>query len=162
MDVLKAIHSSSIAFGLYFVAFLFFVQTIWSLFYLVRPESSTRAFLFYNRILSVLIGIFTLSGVALALMGLKTPIATPGLKPGDSIVCGTQACQPLDPSRNWEHWMYTSFMVLSLVLVEVLLSGRFMERKVGARYLGLAAFFAFGAAVMVVRVVFLPGSTPGD
>ncbi len=128
---------------------------------MVRPASSAAAFLVYNRLLSVLVGIITLSGVALALMGLKTPIATPGIKPGDSVVCGTQACQPLDPSRNWEHWMYTAFIVLSLVFVEFLLSGRFVERKVGARFLGIAAFFAFGAAVMVVRVTFLPGSTPG-
>ena len=158
---MRSIHSSSIAFGILFPALLFLIQTVWSLYFVVRPTSSVRAFLTYNRLLSVLVGFITLSGVALSLMGLKTPIATKGIKPGDSIVCGTQACQPLDPSRNWEHWMYTAFIVLSLVFVEVLLSGRLVERKVGARFLGIAAFFAFGAAVMVVRVTFLPGSTPG-
>ena len=161
VDFLRSIHSSSIALGILFPAFLFLIQTVWSLYFVVRPASSVRAFLTYNRLLSVLVGIITLSGVALSLMGLKTPIATPGVKPGDSMVCGTLACQPLDPSRNWEHWMYTAFIVLSLVFVEVLLSGRLVERKVGARFLGIAAFFAFGAAIMVMRVVFLPGSTPG-
>ncbi|WP_369699451.1 hypothetical protein [Deinococcus sp. YIM 77859] len=68
---------------------------------------------------------------------------------------------PVDPSRNWEHWMYAGFALLSLYVTEVLLQGRLVHPRRGLRVLPVVTLFLYGCAYMVGRVAVFPGSTPG-
>lgn len=160
MDLLKLLHDWSRN-GLPFM--LFFVQWVWSLSFLWRPVW-VGGFMFLSRILFFLVGILAVSGIGLAFMGLHVPIATVGARPDLSVVCNrssTLDCLPWDPSRQWEHLMYGAFLVLSSVAVEALYRGTLMEKRQGLRWIPLATLFAFGCAVRVGQVAYLPGATPG-
>lgn len=157
MEFLQTLHDLSLWLGTLFVLLLFLVQTLWGVWLLIRPNTDLNAFKWFNRGIAVYIGIISISGILLSLLGKKVPVATVGSKPNLSASCDPtgQICQPLDPNRNWEHWMYASFIILSLALLEWLVSGKHISKQIGARLTAVVAFFAFGAAFMVARVAFI-------
>lgn len=68
---------------------------------------------------------------------------------------------PVDPSRDWEHWMYSALCLLTLYITEVLVKGRLVPHRPGLRFLPVATLFLYGCAYMIGRVAVFPGSTPG-
>lgn len=93
------------------------------------------------------------TGVALALGGLKVPSST---DVGGGL---TKYGLPVDPKRDGEHWMYAAFALLSLFIIEVLIAGRLLDRKKGLRYLPVVTLFLYGVAYMVARVAVFPGNS---
>ncbi|GMA16816.1 hypothetical protein E5F05_16515 [Deinococcus metallilatus] len=112
-------------------------------------------FLVWLRLTWVLTLIPVVTGVILAVGGEKVPSAT---NVGGGL---TKYGYPVDPSRDWEHWMYSAFALLSLYVIEVLVKGRLISHRRGLRYLPVATLFLYGCAYMIGRVAVFPGSTPG-
>jgi hypothetical protein len=158
VEFLQTLHKFAIVFGPLFLVQLFAAQTLWGIWLAVRPNTDLNAFRWFNRAIALYVGIISLSGIVLSLLGQKVPVATPNSKPNLSMSCNDAGdiCQRLDPNRNWEHWMYGSFIILSLILAEWLVSGKHIPKSFGARLTAVVAFFALGAAFMAVRVAILP------
>ncbi|BDP41168.1 hypothetical protein DAETH_11370 [Deinococcus aetherius] len=138
---------------------------VWSLGPALKRQVG-RGFLVWLRVVWVLTLIPAVTGVILAVGGAKVPSAvranTEYLQENCRQVGDlTRYCLPVDPSRDWEHWMYTGLALLSLYVIEVLVKGRLVEHRSGLRFLPVATLFLYGVAYMVVRVALLPGSTPG-
>jgi len=112
-------------------------------------------FLVWLRLTWVLTLLPAVTGIILALGGEKVASAT------DAGGGQTRYGYPVDPSRDWEHWMYSAFVLLSLYIIEVLVKGRMVEHRVGLRYLPLVTLFLYGCSFMISRVAVFPGSTPG-
>ncbi|MCY1702510.1 hypothetical protein [Deinococcus sp. SL84] len=77
----------------------------------------------------------------------------------------TRYCQPVDPPRDLEHWMYTGFTVLSLLAVEALArdrwNGEFLGVNIGLKLLPVITLFLAGCVYMIGRVAVLPGNSAG-
>ena len=160
MNVLQALHDLQFNTGLarlfptpYALATL--VLFVWSFVFLFQPRPS-RAFTLLLRVTWVTFLLPAVTGVILALGGLKVPSAVAA--PGRDV---TKYGFLPDPSRNWEHWMYALFGLISLVAIEALLAGRAVPHRTGLRFLPVVTLFLYGVAYMVGRVAVLPGSTPG-
>lgn len=159
MDLLRAVHTFHLntPFGIflstpYVVAAL--VLFAWSLGPALKGQVG-RGFVAWLRLTWVLFLLPGVTGVLLALGGARTASAT---DVGGGL---TRYGFPVDPSRNWEHWMYTAFCLLSLYIVEVLVGGRVVARTAGLRLLPVVTLFMYGCAFMISRVAVFPGSTPG-
>ena len=114
-----------------------------------------RAFLVWLRLTWAAFLLPAVTGVVLALGGLRVASAT------DAGAGTTRYGFPVDPSRDWEHWMYVAFVLLSLYIIEVLVRGRMVEHRVGLKFLPVVTLFMYGCAFMIARVAVFPGSTPG-
>ncbi|GAA5514976.1 hypothetical protein Dcar01_03740 [Deinococcus carri] len=123
-------------------------------------------FLVWLRIVWALTLLPVVTGVILAVGGEKVPSATRASAAYLREHCPavgdfSRYCLPVDPSRDWEHLMYTAFALLSLYVIEVLVKGRMIPHRTGLRFLPVATLFLYGCAYMVGRVAVFPGSTPG-
>lgn len=130
------------------------VLFVWSL----GPALKGRVgpgFLIWLRLTWVLTLLPVATGVILAVGGAKVPSAT---DVGGGL---SRYGLPADPSRDWEHWMYGAFGLLSLYVIEVLIRGQAVEHRRGLRYLPLATFFLYCVAIRVVQVAVFPGASPG-
>ncbi|AWT36122.1 hypothetical protein GCM10008956_01250 [Deinococcus arenae] len=114
-----------------------------------------RGFLVWLRVTWATFLLPAVTGVLLALNGEKVASAT---DMGKGL---SRYGQPVDPSRNLEHWMYVAFVLLSLFGIEFLVASRLIDRRIGLRFLPLVTFFMYGCAFMIGRVAVFPGSTPG-
>lgn len=160
MSVLQALHNWQFnsALALLFptpFALACLVLFVWSLVFLWRPVV-TAGFRWVTWACWALFLLPAVTGVLLALTGHKVPSAV--------AAAGTDATKygfAPDPSRNWEHWMYSAFALLSLLLIPPLTSGRLFRPEVGARLVPAVTFFLYGVAYMIGRVAVFPGSTPG-
>ncbi|UQN06923.1 hypothetical protein [Deinococcus sp. QL22] len=112
-------------------------------------------FIFWLRVTWFFTLLPAVTGIILALNGQAVPSATAAA--GGLTKYGFEP----DPSRNWEHWMYSAFALLSLYVLEVLVRGKLIEHRTGLRFLPVVTLFLYGVAYMVGRVAVLPGSTPG-
>lgn len=130
------------------------ILTVWSLVPAIRGRVDIP-FLIWLRLTWVTLLLPGVTGILLALGGLKVASAT------DAGNGATRYGFLPDPSRNWEHWMYVAFCLLSLYVLEVLVRGRLIEHQEGLRFLPVATLFLYGCAFMIGRVAVLPGSTPG-
>ncbi|ADV67112.1 hypothetical protein [Deinococcus maricopensis] len=173
MSLLTSLHDLQFRTGLAFLfptplALATLLLFLWSLRFLARTDVP-RAFVTLVRVTWVLALLPAITGVLLALGGAKTASATrataeelarncPAATPAQDL---TRYCLPYDPSRNLEHWMYASFVILSLVMIELMLRGRFLSERTALRLIPVAALFLYGVAYMVGRVAVFPGSTPG-
>jgi len=127
----------------------------WSLIFLVRT-AVPAGFVVLLRVTWAAYALNALSGVVLALSGMKVPSAVPA--PGrDTTVFGL----PPDPSRHPEHFMYAFFFLVSLYAMEVMIAGRVIKHERALRLMPVVTLFLAGVAYMSVRVAYLPGSTPG-
>ncbi|MCD0166628.1 hypothetical protein [Deinococcus sp. 12RED42] len=159
MEFLRLIHGYQFnnAFALLFptpYALATLVLLIWS----VAPALKGRVgpgFMVWLRLTWVLTLLPGVTGVIMALGGAKVPSAT---DVGGGL---SKYNYPADPSRDWEHWMYAAFCLLSLCVLEVLVRGRLIEHRLGLRFLPVVTLFLYGCAYMVGRVAVFPGSTPG-
>ncbi len=115
-----------------------------------------RPMVWWLRLTWVLTLLPAVTGIILSLGGGKTASAVAAAGKAT-----TKYGYPPDPSRNFEHWMYAAFVLLSLYIIEVLVGGKLIKHNPGLRYLPLVTFFMWGCAFMVYRVAVLPGSTPG-
>lgn len=159
MEFLRLVHGYQFgsALALFFptpFALATLILFVWSLGPAVKGTVRT-AFLVGLRVVWALTLIPAVTGVILAVGGAKVPSAT---NVGGGL---TKYGLPYDPSRDWEHWMYTAFALLSLYVIEVLVKGRLIEPRQGLRFLPVATLFLYGVAYMVGRVAVFPGSTPG-
>lgn len=159
MELLRLIHGYHLntPFGLLLstpFAVVTLVLFLWSFGPALKGEVRL-GFLVWLRLTWVLTLIPIVTGVILAVGGEKVPSAT---NVGGGL---TKYGLPVDPSRDWEHLMYTAFALLTLYLMEVLVKGRMVEHRKGLRYLPAATLFLYGCACMVARVAIFPGSTPG-
>ncbi|GAA5435199.1 hypothetical protein ACMT4L_11585 [Deinococcus sp. A31D244] len=160
MEFLRLIHGYQFNSGLaqlfptpYALATL--VLFVWS----IAPAVKMRiggGFMLWLRVTWVLTLLPAVTGVILALGGAKVPSATDA---GEGV---SKYGFPVDPSRDWEHWMYAGLCVISLYVIEVLVRGRLIEHRVGLRLLPVATLFLYGCAYMIGRVAVFPGSTPGS
>lgn len=130
------------------------VLFLWSLGPALKREVRT-GFLAWLRLTWVLTLIPVVTGVILSVGGAKVPSAT---NLGGGL---TKYGLPYDSSRNWEHWMYSAFCLLSLFIIEVLVRDRTVGNRTALRFLPVATLFLYGCAYMVGRVAVFPGSTPG-
>lgn len=159
MDLLRLIHNARFdtPFGIFLSTPLVaatLVLFVWSVGPALRGEVR-RGFLVWLRLTWALTLIPAVTGVILAVGGEKVASATDA---GGGV---TRYGFPVDPSRDWEHWMYTAFVLLSLYVIEVLVKGRVVEHRLGLRFLPLVTLFLYGCSFMVGRVAVFPGSTPG-
>lgn len=170
MDVLRLIHGYQFGSALALLfptpyALATLVLFLWSLGPALKGEVR-QGFLVWLRLTWVLTLLPVVTGVILAVGGEKVPSATRASADYLREHCGqvgdlSKYCLPVDPSRDWEHWMYSAFALLSLYIIEVLVKGRLISHRRGLRYLPVATLFLYGCAYMVGRVAVLPGSTPG-
>ncbi|MBZ9750346.1 hypothetical protein K7W42_05645 [Deinococcus sp. HMF7604] len=135
------------------LALLTLVLFVWSLGPALKLQVGTP-FLVWLRLTWAGLLLPGVTGILLALGGLKVPSAT-------DVGGATKYGYAADPSRDWEHWMYTAFCLLTLYIIEVLVKGRMVEHRIGLRLLPVATLFLYGCAYMVGRVAVFPGSTPG-
>ena len=168
MDVLRAFHDYKL-FWLWPTPFALccFVLMIWSVLPALRGRMD-RGFVWLTRLSWAVFALYGVSGIILALSGQKvaSAVATTDAriidicaKAGISVSGGvTRYCFPPDPQRNLEHWMYTSFCLVSLYLIGRIIAGTLVERRLGLRYLPLVTLFLWGAAYMIWRVAVLPGN----
>jgi hypothetical protein len=130
------------------------VLFVWS----VAPAIKGRVgpgFMVWLRLTWVLTLLPGVTGLLLALGGAKVPSAT---DVGKGV---TKYGFPADPSRDWEHWMYAGFCLLSLYVIELMIREKLTPQRLGLRLLPVATLFLYGCAYMVGRVAVFPGSTPG-
>ncbi|MCP2013191.1 hypothetical protein L1280_000319 [Deinococcus sp. HSC-46F16] len=159
MELLRLIHGYQFNNALAFLfptpyALATLVLFVWSLGPALKGELR-GGFLAWLRVTWVLTLIPVVTGVILSLGGAKVPSAT-------AVQDGlTKYRYPADPSRDWEHWMYSAFCLLSLYVLEVLVRGKLVEHRRGLRFLPVVTLFLYGCAYMVGRVAVFPGSTPG-
>lgn len=159
MELLQAVHGYQF-FGAWAkltptpYALVTLVLFVWSIFPAIRGavHSSFTAGLRVTWFFTLLPAV---TGILLALNGLKVPSATAAA--GGLTKYGFEP----DPSRNWEHWMYSLFALMSLYVLEILVRGKLIDHRVGLRFLPVVTLFLYGVAYMIGRVAVLPGSTPG-
>lgn len=159
MELLRALHNFRFdtPLGLFFsnpLVAASLVLFVWSLGPALKGTVG-RPFLVWLRLTWAAFLLPAVTGVILALGGLKVPSAT------DAGSGASRYGFPVDPSRDWEHWMYVAFVLLSLYIVEVLVKGRMVEHRVGLKFLPVVTLFLYGCAFMIGRVAVFPGSTPG-
>ncbi|WP_412028477.1 hypothetical protein [Deinococcus yunweiensis] len=130
------------------------VLFLWSVAPAVKGTVS-RGFIVWLRVTWAAFLLPAVTGVVLALGGLKVASAT------DAGGGTTRYGFPVDPSRDWEHWMYAAFTLLTLYVIEVLIKGRVIEHRLGLKFLPVATLFMYGCTFMIGRVAVFPGSTPG-
>lgn len=151
------------------------VLFIWSLAPAVKGEVGTglRGWLRLTWLLTLLPMV---TGIALAVGGGKVPSAVLAPDPaalgascqayaarqGWAADTLTRYCLPVDPARDLEHWMYTSFTLLSLLAVEALVhrrwDGNFLGVGLGLKILPVITLFLYGCVYMIGRVAALPGN----
>lgn len=160
MDFISGIHGLHLppGFGTPFfptpLALITLILFCWSILPAIQQKIS-GPFLIYLRLTWLAALYPAITGLLLALNGRKVPSAT--AVNGDL----SKYNLPADPSRNWEHWMYAGFILLTLYIIELLIKGEWIKREVALRYLPLATFFLYGVAIRVGQVAVFPGSTPG-
>ncbi|AXG98909.1 hypothetical protein DVJ83_06740 [Deinococcus wulumuqiensis] len=159
MDVLRALHGYSFNFDAAFLAPNPFALTslllfVWS-FWMLRRDEVTPGFLAGVRLTWLTFLLPALTGIVLTLAGGKVPSAVD--VGGGKTKFGT----PYDPTQEGMHWLYGVFALLSLLLIESLIRGQFIERRKGLKLLPVVILFMYGCAYMVGHVAFYPGSTPG-
>ncbi|WP_019584949.1 hypothetical protein [Deinococcus apachensis] len=159
MDLLRLIHGYQFGTALALLfptpyALATLVLFLWSLGPAIGRQVRT-GFLVWLRLTWALTLIPVVTGIILAVGGAKVPSA---VNVGGGL---TRYGLPYDPSRDWEHWMYSALCLLSLYVIEVLVKGRLIRHQTGLRYLPVATLFLYGCAYMVGRVAVFPGSTPG-
>lgn len=159
MDVLRLIHNYRLdtPLGIFVstpLAIAALVLFLWSLGPALKGTVRT-GFLVWLRLTWVLTLLPAVTGVILAVGGAKVPSA---VNVGGGL---TKYGLPADPSRDWEHWMYAAFALLTLYVIEILVKGNLVDHRKGLRYLPLATFFLYCVAIRVVQVAVFPGSTPG-
>lgn len=157
MDILKQIHDLSIP-NIFPVpllptplALVSFILFLWSLGPALKQEVRF-GFLVWLRLTWAALLIPAVTGVILAVGGLKVPSAT------DAGGGMTKYGYKVDHVRDGEHMMYAAFCLISLYVIEVLIKGRLIEHKLGLRFLPVVTLFLYGAAYMVGRVAVFPGS----
>ncbi|MFC4425929.1 hypothetical protein [Deinococcus navajonensis] len=170
MDLLRLIHGYQFGTSLALLfptpyALATLILFVWSLAPALKGTVS-RSFLVWLRVTWALTLIPGVTGVLLSLSGARVPSATRAAADYLQEHCGrtgdlSRYCQPVDPSRDGEHWMYAAFALLTLYLLEVLVKGRIIRHERGLKFLPVATLFLYGCAYMVGRVAVLPGSTPG-
>lgn len=151
------------------------VLFIWSLAPAFKGEVGA-GFVAWLRLTWVLTFIPMVTGIALAVSGGK--VASSVLAPtgtdfgteclnyaarnGWATETLTRYCLPVDPARDLEHWMYTSFTLLSLLAVEALArrrwDGNFLGVGLGLKLLPVITLFLYGCVYMIGRVAILPGN----
>lgn len=159
MELLRTLHNLRFdtPLGLFFsnpLVAASLVLFVWSLGPAIKGTVG-RGFVLWLRLSWAAFLLPAVTGVILALGGLKVASATDA--GGGMTRYGFEA----DPSRDWEHWMYVAFVLLSLYIVEVLAGGRMVEHRVGLKFLPVVTLFLYGCAFMIARVAVFPGSTPG-
>ena len=159
MELLRLIHNYQFGSSLALLfptpyALATLVLFVWSLGPALKGEVRF-GFLVWLRLTWALTLIPAVTGVILAVGGAKVPSAT---DVGGGV---SKYGLPTDPSRDWEHWMYSAFCLLTLYVIEVLVKGRTVPHRSGLRFLPVATLFLYGCAYMIGRVAVLPGSTPG-
>ncbi|WP_420597166.1 hypothetical protein [Deinococcus sp.] len=129
-----------------------FALMLWSLAPALRGAVDS-GFVWLTRLTWLIFGLTGVSGILLALMGLK--VASAVAEVGKAT---TRYGYVPDPNRNLEHWMYTVFALVSLYLIERLIAGKLVEPRRGLRFLPLVTLFLWGAAYMIGRVAVFPGN----
>ena len=161
MDLLRALHDLS--FNTWSLARLFpnpfilacFVLLIWSVPVALRGVVD-RGFTLLTRLSWAIFFLYGLSGILLAVSGLK--VASAVAEAGKEV---TKYGFLPDPKRNLEHWMYTVFALGSLYFIEVLIAGKLIDRRRGLYFLPVVTLFLWGCAYMIGRVAIFPGEQPG-
>lgn len=171
MDLLRAIHDLQIPNVLPVpliptpLALFSLVLFLWSLSPALKGEVRP-GFLVWLRLTWAAFLIPAATGIMLALGGSKVPSAVRAPadfirencpQPGDL----SRICLPVDPSQDHMHWMYVFFTILSLYVIEVLIKGNLVERRVALRALPVVTLFMYGAVYMIGHTATFPGSTPG-
>lgn len=157
MDILKQIHDLQLPpllpLPLWPTPFALatFVLFLWSFGPALKQEVRF-GFLVWLRLTWAALLIPAVTGVILAVGGLKVPSATD--VGGGLSKYGFR----VDPNRDLEHLMYTFFALLSLYLIEILMRSTAIERRIGLRLLPVATLFLYGCAYMVGRVATFPGN----
>lgn len=158
MDILKLLHDYSPPNPFPFpspfnspLAFFTLVLFVWSLGPALKKEVRF-GFLVWLRLTWAAFLIPAVTGVILAVGGLKVPSATDA---GHGL---TKYGYHVDPVRDGEHLMYAVFALLSLYIIEVLVKGRMVSHQRGLGYLPVVTLFLYGAAYMVGRVAVFPGN----
>ena len=158
MDILKVIHDLQlppilpIALWPTPIALATFVLFLWSFGPALKPEVRL-GFLVWLRLTWAALLIPAVTGVILAVGGLKVPSAT---DVGDGL---SKYGFKVDPNRDWEHIMYAAFSLLSLYVIEMLIKGRMIEHKIGLKFLPVVTLFLYGCAYMIGRVATFPGNS---
>lgn len=171
MDLLRALHNIQIPNVLPVpltptpLALFCLVLFLWS-FGPALKQDVRAGFVVWLRLTWAIFLLPAVTGALLALGGAQVPSATRA--PAEYIrdVCQASGdlsrhCLPVDPSQNGMHWMYVLFTVLSLIVIEVLIRGRVIERGLGLKALPVVTLFMYGAAYMIGHSATFPGSTPG-
>ncbi len=158
MDLLRAFHDFTFGTAL---AKLFpnpftlvcFVLMLWSVAPALRGAVD-RGFVWLTRLSWLVFALYGLSGVALALSGLK--VASAVAEAGKTV---TKYGFLPDAKRNPEHWMYSVFALGSLFFIEVLIAGKLIDRRRGLYFLPVVTLFLWGCAYMIGRVAVFPGES---
>lgn len=163
MDFLRQLHDLMIAgfpvplFPTPF-ALLTLVLFLWSLWVAYKGEV-TPAFRLWVRLNWLWLALMALTGTLLALSGAKVPSA---IDLGGGV---TKYGQPFDPTQEGMHLLYSGFALLSLLVLEAMLSGKIPEEVLPRRkllwLLPVVTLFLYGCAYMAGFVASFPGSTPG-
>ncbi|GAA4021872.1 hypothetical protein GCM10022631_40160 [Deinococcus rubellus] len=156
MDLLRALHDFSFNTSL---AKLFpnlftlacLILLVWSVVPALRGVVD-RGFVLLTRLSWAIFFLYGLSGVLLAVSGLK--VASAVAEAGKTV---TRYGFLPDPKRNLEHWMYTIFALASLYFIEVLIAGKLIDRRKGLYFLPVVTLFLWGCAYMIGRVAIFPG-----
>lgn len=159
MDLLRALHGYSFNFDAAFLApnpfaLASLILFVWS-FWMLRRSAVTSSFVAGVRLTWLTFLLPALTGIVLTLGGGKVPSAVD--VGGGKTKFGT----PYDPTQEGMHWLYGGFGLLSLIVIELLIRGEFIERRLGLKMLPVVTLFMYGCAYMVGHVAFYPGSTPG-
>lgn len=140
-------------------ALLTLVLFVWSL-GVAWTGRVTPGFLAWLRLTWLGLIVPALTGTLLALGGAKVPSAV------DIGGGKTKYGLPFDPTQEGMHLLYSGFALLTLVLLELLLSGKLatpgaLSQSRLLRLLPVATLFLYGCAYMAGFVATFPGSTPG-
>lgn len=157
MDILKQLHDLQLPPLLPLplwptpIALVTFVLFLWSFGPALKTEVRL-GFLVWLRLTWAALLIPGVTGVILAVGGLKVPSAT---DVGGGL---SKYGYRVDPNRDLEHLMYTAFALISLYLIELLIKGRMIEHQKGLKFLPFVTLFLYGAAYMIGRVATFPGN----
>ncbi len=161
MNVLREIHRFAlpipgVGHHLVLLAALLFLV---SLFMVLRP-TVPPLFVWLLRLNWLAYAVNAVTGILLAIMGLKVPSATADHVTGDGHKV-TAFGFPVDSSRNLDHLMYAGFALVTLYVLELLIAGRVLKDGWLRRVVFVTAtLFLLGVAYMAVRVAYFPGATP--
>ncbi|RJF71996.1 hypothetical protein D3875_10930 [Deinococcus cavernae] len=157
MDILKQIHNLQLPPLLPLplwptpIALVTFILFLWSFGPALKTEVRF-AFLVWLRLTWAALLIPAVTGVILAVGGLRVPSATD--VGGGLSKYGFR----VDPQRDLEHLMYVAFALVSLYVIEMLIKGRLVEHRVGLKFLPVVTLFLYGCAYMIGRVATFPGN----